>query len=236
MSAGSSLLVGAGTVLTAAQVDEAADAGARFIVSPGFSADVVRRAQHHGLPVYPGAVTPTEIMAALELGLTTLKFFPAQHLRGPRRAEGAGRPVPAGALRPHRGHHHRQRRRVPVLAERRGSGRLLDGPGRGDRRRRHRDHPSAQRRSGRVDRAVPEGRLRCRRSRSALRRTADTRRSRSARSCSGSTRARGASAPPASFAAVGGRRRVQRRPRPAPRLRPAAPPSSPPSPTTRSAA
>lgn len=94
MSAGSSLLVGAGTVLTAAQVDEAADAGARFIVSPGFSADVVRRAQHHGLPVYPGAVTPTEIMAALELGLTTLKFFPAHLYGGPAALKALGAPFP----------------------------------------------------------------------------------------------------------------------------------------------
>lgn len=94
MSANSSLLVGAGTVLTAAQVDEAADAGARFIVSPGFSADVVHRAQHHGLPVYPGAVTPTEIMAALDLGLTTLKFFPAHLYGGPAALKALGAPFP----------------------------------------------------------------------------------------------------------------------------------------------
>jgi len=94
MSASSSLLVGAGTVLTAAQVDEAVDAGARFIVSPGFSADVVHRAQHHGLPVYPGAVTPTEIMAALELGLTALKFFPAHLYGGPAALTALGAPFP----------------------------------------------------------------------------------------------------------------------------------------------
>lgn len=71
------LLVGAGTVLDPAQVDQAVKAGARFIVSPGLRADVVRAAQDAGLPVLPGAVTPTEIMAALELGLDTVKFFPA---------------------------------------------------------------------------------------------------------------------------------------------------------------
>lgn len=71
------LLVGAGTVLTPDQLDEAVQAGARFIVSPGLSVAVVRRAQELGVSIIPGAVTATEIMAALELGLTTLKFFPA---------------------------------------------------------------------------------------------------------------------------------------------------------------
>ncbi len=71
------MTVGAGTVVTPAQVDEAYDAGATFIVSPGVRVDVVRRAQELGLPVLPGAVTPTEIMACQELGLDTVKFFPA---------------------------------------------------------------------------------------------------------------------------------------------------------------
>lgn len=53
------------------------DAGARFIVSPGFSRAVVDRALHHGVPIVPGCVTPSEIMAALEAGITTVKFFPA---------------------------------------------------------------------------------------------------------------------------------------------------------------
>lgn len=94
MSANPDVLVGAGTVLTAAQVDQAYDAGARFIVSPGFSADVVRRAQHHELPVFPGAVTPTEIMAALDLGITTLKFFPANVYGGPSALTALGAPFP----------------------------------------------------------------------------------------------------------------------------------------------
>ncbi len=71
------LVVGAGTVLDPAQVDQAVKAGATFIVSPGLRADVVRAAQDAGMPVLPGAVTPTEIMRALELGLDTVKFFPA---------------------------------------------------------------------------------------------------------------------------------------------------------------
>lgn len=71
------MLVGAGTVRTVDQVERAADAGARFIVSPGLSAAVVTRAQELGLPVFPGAVTATEIQAAADLGLRTVKFFPA---------------------------------------------------------------------------------------------------------------------------------------------------------------
>ncbi|MDA8439528.1 MAG: bifunctional 4-hydroxy-2-oxoglutarate aldolase/2-dehydro-3-deoxy-phosphogluconate aldolase [Propionibacterium sp.] len=71
------LLVGAGTVLSVEQVERAAEAGARFIVSPGLDADVVRRSQTLGLDVLPGCVTPSEIMAARRLGITTVKFFPA---------------------------------------------------------------------------------------------------------------------------------------------------------------
>jgi 2-dehydro-3-deoxyphosphogluconate aldolase/(4S)-4-hydroxy-2-oxoglutarate aldolase len=72
------LVVGAGTVITPAQVDRARDAGAAFVVSPGLSAAVVRRCQELGLPVLPGVCTPAEIIAALDLGLDTVKFFPAE--------------------------------------------------------------------------------------------------------------------------------------------------------------
>jgi 2-dehydro-3-deoxyphosphogluconate aldolase/(4S)-4-hydroxy-2-oxoglutarate aldolase len=72
------LVVGAGTVLTARQVDQALEAGARFVVSPGLSAAVVRRCQEAGVPVIPGVATPSEIMHALDLGLDTVKFFPAE--------------------------------------------------------------------------------------------------------------------------------------------------------------
>lgn len=71
------VLVGAGTVLTPAQVDAAVAAGARYVVSPGLSRAVVERCGEHGVPALPGAVTATEVQAALELGLTTVKFFPA---------------------------------------------------------------------------------------------------------------------------------------------------------------
>ena len=71
------MLVGAGTVINDDQCREAIDAGARFIVSPGLSASVAEICKAAGVPYYPGCVTPTEIMQALELGITTVKFFPA---------------------------------------------------------------------------------------------------------------------------------------------------------------
>ena len=76
------LAVGAGTVLTAEQVGLAHEAGAQFVVSPGLSADVVRRCQALDLPVIPGVSTASEIMAALDLGLDTVKFFPAEACGG----------------------------------------------------------------------------------------------------------------------------------------------------------
>jgi 2-dehydro-3-deoxyphosphogluconate aldolase/(4S)-4-hydroxy-2-oxoglutarate aldolase len=71
------IILGAGTVLTPAQVDQAVAAGASYVVSPGLSRAVVERCGEHGVLALPGAVTATEIQAALELGLTTVKFFPA---------------------------------------------------------------------------------------------------------------------------------------------------------------
>lgn len=77
MSARGDILVGAGTVLTAEQVDRAVDAGASYVVSPGLSRAVVERCRERGVLPLPGAVTATEIQAALELGLDTVKYFPA---------------------------------------------------------------------------------------------------------------------------------------------------------------
>ena len=82
MSASSQLLVGAGTVVSARQVDLAVDAGAQFIVSPGLNNKVVERATERGVPVYPGVATATEVIAALDLGLNCLKLFPAEPLGG----------------------------------------------------------------------------------------------------------------------------------------------------------
>ena len=91
------VLVGAGTVVSADQVDRAVAAGARYVVSPGTSRAVVERAQEHGVPVLPGAVTATEVQAALELGLGTVKFFPAGTSGGP--AAIAALAAPFGAVR-----------------------------------------------------------------------------------------------------------------------------------------
>lgn len=82
LAADPDLLVGAGTVLTCEQVDDAVKAGARFIVTPGFSLQVVRHCQEIGVPIFPGVATASEIGWALEAGIDTLKFFPAEQLGG----------------------------------------------------------------------------------------------------------------------------------------------------------
>ncbi|KZM76898.1 bifunctional 4-hydroxy-2-oxoglutarate aldolase/2-dehydro-3-deoxy-phosphogluconate aldolase [Cellulosimicrobium sp. I38E] len=88
------VLVGAGTVVNAAQVDEAVEAGARFLVSPGLSAAVVRRAQEVGVPVLPGVATPSDVIAALDLGLDALKLFPANVVGGPAAVKAFSAPFP----------------------------------------------------------------------------------------------------------------------------------------------
>ena len=72
------MIVGAGTVLTTEQADRAIDAGAKFIVSPGFNPKVTESVLKKGMPMTPGVCTPTEIEAAMSLGLDVLKFFPAE--------------------------------------------------------------------------------------------------------------------------------------------------------------
>src|SRR5215216_3740660 len=76
------MLIGAGTVLSPQQVDEAWEAGAKFIVSPGFDPRVVDHCLERGIPVFPGVCTPTEVALGLARGLTTLKFFPAEPAGG----------------------------------------------------------------------------------------------------------------------------------------------------------
>ena len=71
------VVAGAGTVLSADQANAAADHGAKFIVSPGLDDGVVGVALERGTPVYPGAITPGEVQRAFNLGLDTVKFFPA---------------------------------------------------------------------------------------------------------------------------------------------------------------
>ena len=78
LAADSDLLVGAGTVIRAEQVDLAAQAGARFVVTPGLSAAVMNRCREIGMPVIPGVSTATEVIAALDHGCEVVKFFPAE--------------------------------------------------------------------------------------------------------------------------------------------------------------
>ncbi|HEU6451478.1 MAG TPA: bifunctional 4-hydroxy-2-oxoglutarate aldolase/2-dehydro-3-deoxy-phosphogluconate aldolase [Gemmatimonadaceae bacterium] len=77
-----SMLAGAGTVLTVEQAARACNAGARFIVTPGFNSDVVQYCLDNKIPVFPGVCTPTEVDAALRRGLDVLKFFPAEPMGG----------------------------------------------------------------------------------------------------------------------------------------------------------
>ena len=76
------MLAGVGTVLTTDQVKAAVDAGAAFGVAPGLNPNVLEQAKKENLPFYPGIATPSDIEQALEIGCTTLKFFPAQAIGG----------------------------------------------------------------------------------------------------------------------------------------------------------
>ena len=76
------MLVGAGTVLTKEQVDAAAVAGAKFIVSPGFDPEIVDYCLEKNIPVFPGCVTPSEVAQAVKCGLKVVKFFPAEQAGG----------------------------------------------------------------------------------------------------------------------------------------------------------
>lgn len=76
------MLVGAGTVLTVSQVDRAVNAGAKFIVSPGFDAEIVDYCIKNEIPVFPGCITPSEVAQAVKRGLHVVKFFPAGQFGG----------------------------------------------------------------------------------------------------------------------------------------------------------
>ncbi|MBQ6905907.1 MAG: bifunctional 4-hydroxy-2-oxoglutarate aldolase/2-dehydro-3-deoxy-phosphogluconate aldolase [Clostridia bacterium] len=86
--------IGAGTVINAEQCEAALKAGATFIVSPGLSPSVAKICNERGVSYYPGCVTPTEIMAALELGITTVKFFPANVYGGLKALKALSAPFP----------------------------------------------------------------------------------------------------------------------------------------------
>ena len=94
------MLVGAGTVLTTAQVDETLEAGAKFIVTPGLDPDIVKYCQGKNLPIYPGCTTPTDYHTAYKLGLEVLKFFPAEQSGGLAKIKAMSAPFPMFKVMP----------------------------------------------------------------------------------------------------------------------------------------
>lgn len=100
------MYVGAGTVLSCAQADEAVDAGAQFLVAPGLNPDVVAHAQSLGVPMLPGVCTPSDIEAAVARGVSLVKFFPAEAIGGVRFLAALAGPyrevkfVPTGGIGP----------------------------------------------------------------------------------------------------------------------------------------
>lgn len=98
------MLVGAGTVLNLEQAKKVVEAGGKFIVSPGFDEEMVKWCVENGVTVTPGCVTPSEIMAAMKLGLTVLKFFPANVYGGLTAMKGLSGPfggvkfIPTGGV------------------------------------------------------------------------------------------------------------------------------------------
>ena len=88
------MCIGAGTVINVEQCKAAVEAGAEFIVSPGLSTEVAKYCKKINIPYFPGCVTPTEIMAALDLGITTVKFFPANVYGGLKALKALSAPFP----------------------------------------------------------------------------------------------------------------------------------------------
>lgn len=88
------VIVGAGTVINRDQADAARDAGARFLVTPGMVEEVVVWAQENSIPVLAGAVTPTEMIRGINLGLNILKFFPAETMGGLKAIKAMSDPFP----------------------------------------------------------------------------------------------------------------------------------------------
>ncbi|HVV28513.1 MAG TPA: bifunctional 4-hydroxy-2-oxoglutarate aldolase/2-dehydro-3-deoxy-phosphogluconate aldolase [Rhizomicrobium sp.] len=93
-------VVGAGTVINAAQFAASAQAGARFVVSPGLTEEVVHASRQHNVPILPGVVTASDVMRGLGLGLSTFKFFPAESSGGAPAIKALGGPFPHVAFCP----------------------------------------------------------------------------------------------------------------------------------------
>ena len=143
------MLLGAGTVLTVDQAEQAVAAGARFVVSPGFSAAVVDWCISHSMPVLPGVATPTDIMAALEKGLQMVKFFPAEAYGGITTLKALSAPFGGVKFMPTGGVSAKNLADYLALPAVHAVRRQLDGRGKADCRRQvRRDHPPGGR-SGR---------------------------------------------------------------------------------------
>ena len=128
-------VVGAGTVLNPKQFDEAAGAGSKFIVSPGVTASLISAAGASEVPLLPGAITPGEIMMALEAGIDFLKFFPAEQAGGTTFLRSLASPLPAARFCPTGGISALNARRISRRAQRGLRRRLLGGAGRDGPRR-----------------------------------------------------------------------------------------------------
>ena len=113
--------VGAGTVLNWEQAEAARDAGAEFLVCPGMVEDVVIWAQQNQIPVLPGAVTPTEIMRGINLGLNLLKFFPAETMGGLSAVKAVSDPfpqlrfIPTGGIKLENAAHYLQHEKIHAV-------------------------------------------------------------------------------------------------------------------------
>lgn len=97
---GDKVLIGAGTVMNAKQAEVCLDAGAQFLVSPGLSIPVLETGRKRGVLTIPGALTPTEVMTALEAGAELIKIFPCSSAGGPRHLRALKAPFPDGRFIP----------------------------------------------------------------------------------------------------------------------------------------
>jgi 2-dehydro-3-deoxyphosphogluconate aldolase / (4S)-4-hydroxy-2-oxoglutarate aldolase len=100
MAAFGNLLVGAGTVVNVTQAEQAVGAGARFLVSPGMDETLIKWCLERGVPIFPGAITPTEVMLATNLGLGCVKFFPCEASGGLATLKALRGPFPAMRFMP----------------------------------------------------------------------------------------------------------------------------------------
>ncbi len=121
-------VVGAGTVLSPQHVRDTVDAGARFLVSPGWTDALLEAMREAGVPFLPGVSTTSEVVALLERGVSDMKFFPAEAAGGTAYLKALSAPSP-GPVLPDRRHLPRLRALVPRPAQRRLRGRQLDGAG-----------------------------------------------------------------------------------------------------------